>query len=323
MDWSKISRRKIASQQPRGVYAGLEDLVRIRFRARDFSFQPRQPVTSVLSGRYGSRLRGRGLDFEELRSYQPGDDVRTMDWRVTARTRSPHVRVFSEEKDRAVLLVVDQRLNMFFGTRNRLKSVTAAELAALGGWRALDSGDRIGGVLFNDERLIEFRPERSEKNLMAILHGLLGMNHALRADSRARTAPDMLNRALEKVLRLAPHDVLVVIVSDFFGVDARSEQLTARIAAHNDILGVLVHDPMRVEPAAELLRVGDGGREAEIDLRDARLRQRLVADYRAEQQRITHFLRRLSAPLLMISNQGDVVEQVRRLLGVPARSANG
>lgn len=297
--------------------------MRIRFRARDFSFQPRQPVTSVLSGRYGSRLRGRGLDFEELRRYQPGDDVRTMDWRVTARTRSPHVRVFSEEKDRAVLLVVDQRLNMFFGTRDRLKSVTAAELAALGGWRALDVGDRIGAVLFNDERLVELRPERSEKSQMAILHGLIGMNHALRADSRVTPEPDMLNLALERALRLAPHDVLVVIVSDFFGVDARTERLTARIAAHNDILGVLVHDPMRVEPAAELLRVGDGSRQAEIDLRDARLRERLVADYRDEQRRITRFLRRLSAPLLMVSNEGDVIEQVRRLLGVPPAVAHG
>jgi uncharacterized protein (DUF58 family) len=297
--------------------------VRIRFRARDFSFQPRQPVTSVLSGRYGSRLRGRGLDFEELRRYQHGDDLRTMDWRVTARTRSPHVRVFTEEKDRAVLLVVDQRLNMFFGTRNRLKSVTAAELAALGAWRALDVGDRIGAVLFNDEHLVELRPQRSEKNVMAILHGLLAMNRALRADSAVPPAQTMLNHALEKALRLAPHDVLVVVVSDFFGVDVRTEQLVSRIAAHNDVLGVLVHDPMRLRPAPELLRVGDGRRQVEIDLRDARLRDRLVTDYRDEQHGIAHFLRRLSAPLLMISNQGDVVEQVRRLLGVPPGAAHG
>jgi uncharacterized protein (DUF58 family) len=276
-----------------------------------------------LSGRYGSRLRGRGLDFEELRRYQHGDDLRTMDWRVTARTRSPHVRVFTEEKDRAVLLVVDQRLNMFFGTRNRLKSVTAAELAALGAWRALDVGDRIGAVLFNDEHLVELRPQRSEKNVMAILHGLLAMNRALRADSAVPPAQTMLNHALEKALRLAPHDVLVVVVSDFFGVDVRTEQLVSRIAAHNDVLGVLVHDPMRLRPAPELLRVGDGRRQVEIDLRDARLRDRLVADYRDEQHRIAHFLRRLSAPLLMISNQGDVVEQVRRLLGVPPGAAHG
>jgi len=323
MDWSKIRRRKIASHQPAGVYAGLEDLVRLRFRARDFSFQPRQPVTSVLSGRYGSRLRGRGLDFEELRRYQPGDDIRTMDWRVTARTRNPHVRVFSEEKDRAVLLLVDQRINMFFGTRNRLKSVTAAQLGALAAWRALDSGDRVGALVFDDRDLLELRPERSEKNVMGILHGLLDKNHALRADSDVPPAPQMLNQALEKALRLAPHDVLVVIISDFFGVDAGTERLVTRIAAHNDILGVLVHDPMRLQPPAALLRVGDGRRQAEIDLRDDRLRERLVADYREEQQRIAHLLRRLSAPLLLVSNAGDLVEQVRKLLGVAPGARHG
>ena len=123
-------------------------MIRIRYKAADFSFKPVQPVNSILSGRYASRLRGRGLNFEELRRYHPGDDIRSMDWKVTARTRTPHVRVYTEEKDRSVLLIVDQRLNMFFGTRQRMKSVTALELAALGAWRALDSGDRVGMVGF-------------------------------------------------------------------------------------------------------------------------------------------------------------------------------
>jgi uncharacterized protein (DUF58 family) len=134
MDWTRIARRQSPPDRPPGAYAGIDELIRIRFRARDFSFLPEQPVNSLLAGRYGSRLRGRGPSFEALRRYQPGDDIRTMDWRVTARLRSPHVRVYTEEKDRAVLLVVDQRINMFFGTRERMKSVTAAELAALGGW---------------------------------------------------------------------------------------------------------------------------------------------------------------------------------------------
>lgn len=316
MDWAKIRRVASPRRQPRGVYADLEDLISIQFRARDFSLQPRQPVTSVLAGRYASRLRGRGLNFEELRRYQPGDDVRTMDWRVTARTRSPHVRVYTEEKDRAVLLVVDQRLNMFFGTRDRLKSVTAAELAALAAWRALAVGDRVGAIGFSDATAFELRPQRSERAVMAILHGLLDLNHALRADSSVPAAPQSLNDALERVLRLTPHDVLVVVISDFFGVDGRTEQLTARIAAHNDVLGLLVYDPVRADPPRERLRVGDGTRQLELDLRSAALRRRLVAEFGQEQQRIAHTLRRLSAPLLAISNEGDVVEQLRRLLGV-------
>ena len=100
MDWSRIKRQRAAPSKAPGVYADLDELIRIQFQARDFSFKPRQPVTSILSGRYASRLRGRGLNFEELRRYLPGDDIRTMDWKVTARTRSPHVRVYTEERDR-------------------------------------------------------------------------------------------------------------------------------------------------------------------------------------------------------------------------------
>lgn len=323
MDWSRLKRRRHDSRQPAGVYADLEQLIQIQFRARDFSFLPQQPVNSVLSGRYASRLRGRGLDFEELRVYQNGDDIRTLDWHVTARTRTPHVRVYSEEKDRAVLLVVDQRLNMFFGTRNRLKSVTAVELAALGAWRAIDVGDRIGLVAFNDQGMSEVRPQRSQKTVMAVLHRLIEMNHALRADSPVEPSGPMLNHALEKAQRLAPHDVLVVIISDFFGVDDHSEGLIARLAAHNDVLGLLVHDPIRLEPPSERLRVSDGKDQIELDFNDSRLRQALVEDYQQEQHDIAHFLRRLSAPLLMVSNQGDLVDQVRRLLGVPGRVARG
>jgi uncharacterized protein (DUF58 family) len=316
MDWSKIRRKTAGIEKPRGVYANLDALIRIQFKARDFSFLPRQPVTSVLSGRYASRLRGRGLNFEEIRRYLPGDDIRTMDWKVTARTRSPHVRVCTEEKDRTVLLIVDQRINMFFGTRDKLKSVTTAELAALGAWRAVDVGDRVGAVVFNDAEMIVIKPQKSHRTVMSILGSVVRMNHELRVDTRVDPNAGMLNRGLEKALQLVPHDALVVVISDFFGVDGQTERLTARMARHNDVLGLLVHDPIRLQPAQQRLTVSDGSLQIEIDLTDQRVRGKLAADYREEQERITAFLKRLAAPLLMISNQGDTVDQIRRLLGV-------
>jgi ATPase family associated with various cellular activities (AAA)/Protein of unknown function DUF58 len=114
-----------------GVYADLTELVRMKFHARGFSFLPRQPVRSILAGRHASRLRGRGLNFEEIRRYLPGDDIRNMDWHVTARMRQPYVRVYTEERDRPVLLIVDQRQSMFFGSQRAMKSVVAAEVTAL------------------------------------------------------------------------------------------------------------------------------------------------------------------------------------------------
>lgn len=319
MDWTKIRRNKAAAGKPPGVYANLDELIRIQFKARDFSFLPQQPVSSVLSGRYASRLRGRGLNFEEIRRYLPGDDIRAMDWKVTARTRSPHVRVYTEEKDRAVVLIVDQRINMFFGTRDKLKSVTAAELAGLGAWRAVDVGDRVGAVVFNDTELVEIRPQRSQKTVMSILGIVVRMNHALHANAQVEPNPDMLNRALEKARQLVPHDALIVMISDFFGVDEQTERLTARMAEHNDVLALLVHDPIRLEPARQKVTVSDGALQMEIDFADKRVREKLAENYREEQQHIQHFLNRLAAPLLMVSNEGDIVDQVRRLLGVPDR----
>src|SRR6185295_3550448 len=103
-----------------GVYAGLDELVALRSLARHTTLLPRQPVSSLLAGRRASRLRGRGLDFDELRAYVAGDDVRRIDWRVTARLRRPYVRSYKEERDRPVLLVVDQRPSMFFGSRGAM-----------------------------------------------------------------------------------------------------------------------------------------------------------------------------------------------------------
>ncbi len=319
MDWTKIRRKTVGADKPPGAYANLDDLIRIQFKARDFSFLPQQPVSSVLSGRYASRLRGRGLNFEEIRRYLPGDDIRTMDWKVTARTRSPHVRVYTEEKDRAVVLVVDQRINMFFGTRDKLKSVTAAELAALGAWRAVAVGDRVGAVIFNDTELVDVRPQRSQQTVMSILGTIIRMNHELRVDAQVEPNPDNLNRALDMALRLAPNDALIVMISDYFGVDEQTERIVARIAEHNDILALLVHDPFRLEPAKQALTGSDGTLQIEIDLADKSAREKLVASYRDEQQSIARFLSRLAAPLLMVSNEGDVVDQVRRLLGIPGR----
>ena len=115
------------------VHTNLEALVRLQFEARDFTLLPRQPVHSLLSGRHASRLRGRGLTFEELRRYRPGDDIRSIDWRATARLRAAHVRVYSEERDRPVLLVVDQRTTMFFGMGRPSLATSCHEAAGSGG----------------------------------------------------------------------------------------------------------------------------------------------------------------------------------------------
>lgn len=225
------------------VTVTLEELIQLQADARGFSFLPRQPVHSLLSGRHASRLRGRGLAFEELRHYAQGDDVRTIDWKATARLRSPHVRVYSEERERPVLLLVDQRRPMFFGSQRTMKSVAAAEVAALSAWRTLSVGDRVGGIVFNEEEIVDLRPQRNQTSVLRLLHEIVRMNQQLIGES-ANEGSVTVNEVLEAAVRRAKHDHLVVIISDLDGANKETQRLATRLAAHNDVLMVAVYDPL-------------------------------------------------------------------------------
>jgi uncharacterized protein (DUF58 family) len=298
-----------------GVYVSLDALVRLQFLAQGFSFLPRQPVHSVLSGRRASRLRGRGLNFEELRRYLPGDDVRTIDWRVTARTGKPHVRVFTEERDRPVLFVVDQRQSMFFGSQRALKSVAAAEAAALGAWRVLGAGDRVGGVVIGDEELRVVRPHRSKERVMRLLKAVVAENHSLKADAGSGD-PSALDRGLERVARLVKHDALVVVVSDFAGAGPETLRAITRMAAHNDVLLAFIHDPLEVAlPDAGPLVMGERELQLEVDTGDGDLRRSYANAFEERLARVRRLARQREVPVLAISTAKPVAEQVREALG--------
>lgn len=298
-----------------GVYVGLDDLIRMRHKATGFSFLPRQPLSSLLAGRHASRMRGRGLSFEELRLYYPGDDIRSIDWKVTARTQKPHARVFTEERDRPGLLVVDQRIAMFFGTKRAMKSVVAAELAALGAWRVAAQGDRVGGLVFDDQDVAEVRPTGGRVGVMRLLHAIVEKNQALGADADLDADPSRLNDVLERISRLAKHDALVTVISDFDGVDDDTERLVKRIAAHNDVVLVVVHDRSAQELPSGRMVVSDGALQVELDTQGARTRKRLEKLVAGRLGRVLGWQAQFGIPALPILTDRDPVEQVRRLLG--------
>lgn len=303
-----------SSIDPR-ISIDLDHLRSFAGRARALSFLPRQPARSVLNGRHASRFRGRGLNFEELRGYAPGDDVRSIDWKVTARTGEPHIRVFSEERDRPALLVVDQRMSMFFGSRLNMKSVTAAETAALAAFRILDQGDRVGGIVFGDELITEIRPQRSHKAVDLLLSAVTGANSLLRADAPT-VAPIALNRPLESVARIAKRDHLIIIVSDFDGVDARTESLLGGLSRHNDVLVCLVTDPIAEEiPAGLKIVVSDGELQAEIDT-GAEVTRRALSEFSSGRlAQIQGWTRRYGIPVLPLSAGEETMPQIRKFFG--------
>ena len=250
-----------------GVYVSLDDLLALEYRGRKVSFLPHQPVRSLLSGRFASRMRGRGLNFEEIRDYRPGDDVRSIDWKVTARLQKPHIRVFNEERDRQALLVVDQRLSMFFGSRRAMKSVAAAEAAAISAWRVLGAGDRVGAIVFDDRGLTEFRPRRSRSTVLQILTAIVAHNRSLGVGRGLSASPSMLNKALQQAQRRALHDAAVIIISDFDGADDETRKMVGAMARHNDVVALLVHDPLQSDlPASASMTVTDGELQIHLEV---------------------------------------------------------
>ncbi len=314
--YTPMKRRSPGPEKPARVYADLDELMRLRFKASGFSFLPRQPVHSILSGRHASKLRGRGLNFEELRNYLPGDDTRNIDWKVTARTREPYVRIYTEEKDRTVWLLVDQRMSMFFGSRWKMKSVVAAEAAAVSAWRVLSQGDRVGAVIFDDMDLQVIPPHRSEQRVTQILKSVLDKNHALNARSNIPPAPGMLNRALKHVAALARHDCLVCMISDGSGIDEVTRQCVTRLTEHNDVISVFIYDPVeQAMPSAGPLVFSDGISQLEFDTGDRGLRDGFGSDFQNRLSRMQATSRRHAIPLLPIHTAAPVLEQVRAELG--------
>ncbi len=304
-----------------GVYVGLDDLIALEYRGRRVSFLPRQPVHSLLSGRFASRMRGRGLNFEEIRDYRAGDDVRSIDWKVTARLRKPHIRVFNEERDRQTIIVVDQRLSMFFGSRRAMKSVTAAEAAAIGAWRVLGVGDRIGAVVFGDRDLVEVMPRRSRATVLQILAAIVAQNQALGVGRGLVSAPSMLNTALDHARRRATHDAAVIVISDFDGADAVTRETVAALARHNDVIAVLVHDPLQSDlPPSASMTVTDGELQIRLDVGRDSVRKSVSQVTRDRLQGIFAWTHELGIPALPLSAAEDTATQLRRLLGgLPAR----
>ncbi len=290
--------------------------MRLQHRTRGFSFLPRQPIQSLLAGRHASRLRGRGLNFEEIRRYQMGDDIRQIDWKVTARTRKTHSRVYTEERERTTLLIVDQRITMFFGSVKNMKSVTAAEAAAIAAWRVISQKDRVGALVFNDARIEEIRPQRSRATVMQILHAVLEQNHALSISSGQPANARMFNEALRRCERLAKHDALVCIISDAAGSDEESRRILTRIAQHNDVLFAFVHDPLEVAlPDAGPLIFGDQSGQMEVNTSSRVLRERYseaFAEHRAQGRK---FLLNRETPVIPLSTSEGAAEQLRRQLG--------
>ncbi len=301
-----------------GAYTSLEELTRLAAAARRMPlFRPGQ-AKALMVGGHQSRLRGRGMDFEEFRSYQPGDDIRSIDWRASARTGKTQTRVYREERERPVLLVLDQGPGLFFGSQFNFKSVAAAEAMAMVAWKTLHHGDRVGALLSGyqlspdhlpQHQHYELRPRRSRQHLLQLLQQTAGLNQNLRAglprDDKA------LDKMLASASRLAHPGTLVVVISDFHGMTAAGRKDLAQLSRHSDVLAMQVFDPMDSElPPAGLYAVSDGRRRGLLDSRGRQTRARYQQQAAERQQQLTDHLDKYRIPLMRIDCSLPTADQL-------------
>ena len=307
----------MAINPDKGVYVTLDDLVKLRPLSQGFNFLPRQPVHSLLTGQKTSKLRGRGLNFEEIRHYLTGDDVRNIDWKVTARMGGDaHVRVYTEEQDRPALLLVDQRINMFFGSRQNMKSVTAAETAAIAAWRIVGAKDRVGALVFNDSDVRDIRPGSSTKTVTQLFKQIIQMNTKLQANTDQASNPAQLNTVLNRAAKLASHDYLIVVISDMNGADEETKQLLTRISQHNDVMIGYIHDPMEKDlPSLQNLAISDGRMQLLLQGDRRTLSTSFNKEFRETMERAQQLLLTRQIPLLAIDTVSSPLQQIRAALG--------
>ena len=233
------------NQDPR-IYTNLSALLALREESRQLSLSPRYRPAGMLSGRHASRIKGRGLNFEELRQYQAGDNIRQIDSRVSARLGKPYVRVYSEETDRPVHIIVDQRLPMFFGSQVNTKSVTAAHLAALLAWQVFDAGDRVGGVVLASNDLVSIPPKRSSHNVVHLLEAIVTANNGLQLSSAGNTvdASQSIFSMVRPLISTLSSQSVLILITDIEGIEIEELAELEVLSQKTNVLLFVIQDPL-------------------------------------------------------------------------------
>jgi uncharacterized protein (DUF58 family) len=300
------------------LYPRLDDLLELRHQAHTLGLPSHHLVNSTFAGLYASVFRGAGVNFEEVREYREGDDIRYMDWKVTARTNDPHMKIFREERERSVVLCVDKGPHMAFGTRGTFKSVQAARAAALIGWAASHLNDRVGGLIFGDPvaGLQHFRPSRGRRALWQLLRTL--------TEPGAEMDPsiDCLSGALRRATSGLPTGSLVFVIADLNRDAIGLESILGDLCQRNSVALIPVDDPADWEiPAMGLTTfTGTDGTLIEIDTDDPAARRayrRAWETRRALLQAVAH---RLRIVLLPVRTDTEIHLSLIRSLDQRARS---
>lgn len=293
-----------------------KELILLQQQANKLDMSCRSYARSSSTGSHHSQFRGRGMDYQESRIYQAGDDIRNMDWRVTARAGKPHTKLYQEERERPVVLVVDFKPCMFFGSTNTFKSVLAAKTATLIAWSVASKGDRIGASILNSSHQ-ELAPKMGKRGVLQLIRELvIHGNPELGLKQSAEKNHISMNNELKRLRRLAKPGSLIFLISDFYDIDEETAGHLQQLSRHNDIQAIQIVDPLELSPPPpERYAVTDGSASGIVNTKSKKGRDKYTGFFNQHHQKIQDLMRKKNIPLLQLSTADDLLLTLQKHFG--------
>ncbi len=302
-------------EYPIEIATNLNDLMRFEYFVSEQNILPNKPVYSILAGRHAGKMRGRGLDFEEVRPYVPGDDIRNIDWRVTARTGTTHSKVFNEEKERPSFVIIDQSASMFFGSQRYVKSVTAAHVAALSAFYTIKRGDRFGGLIFNEAGYDYLTPKRSKALVQQFLQLIVNRNQQLPQRKKLIPNTNVLTEMLQRTRSTITHDYVVMVIAELSYLNDESKQHLRSMAYHNNVILVHIEDSMDAHLPDGRLVLGDGNRQIMWNNHKNNWGTKYDKNYNDWRNKLVEEFRHYKIPVAFFNTMQPVEQQIMQHLG--------
>lgn len=297
------------------IYCSLKQLMDLRWQVKALTLPKTSKISRVQSGAHRSKFRGRGMEFSEVRVYQPGDDVRTIDWRVTARRQTPHTKLFEEEKERPLFILCDQSPSQFFGSRHSFKSVRAAETAALFAWSGLQHNDKVGGIVYSNHGHHEIKPARNRQHTLRFLQLISEFNQALSITMPTPKKHFLFEDALLETIRLTKPGTLIVIVSDFCDLTPSSEKYLSKLRQHSELLLIHTSDPLEYTlPDSGIYPISNGQETVVVNASYQALHKKYGTATHEKQEALVRLSHHLRAPLIEVSTEVPALNAIQRTL---------
>ncbi|AGH44004.1 DUF58 domain-containing protein [Paraglaciecola psychrophila] len=306
--------------QSDGVNLGIKELIHYQGKTALLNLSPRKTVQAKLAGAYLAKTKGRGMEFDEARHYQAGDDIRAIDWRVTARTGKTHTKLYREEKERPVFVLTDLSSSMQFGTQFLFKSVQAAHLSALIAWSARKRGDRIGGLVFNQHQHLECKPYTRQKAVLSLLNSMIKVQQGAQQEAQTNNQEQItLGNACARLRRLAHPGSLIFILSDFSQLDELAKQHIAQLSKHCEVIAYPITDPFEHQlphvKMSQRVTLSDGHNRQQIVLGEKDTEIQYSNQHQARFDNIENTLKQCKAQVIQIDAGHPLELQLDRFSG--------